>query len=163
MPSSNIIKLGNPVLRLNSQSVDTSEFESGGIGLAAPQIGVNKRLFVFGVKNHPIYTHGKAIPETVLINPSIKFLSENIEESYEGCLSVGALRGKVPRHTRIYYKGYNEKGLLVEGEAEGLHARVIQHEYDHLNGVIFLDRIRNYESLGFHDELVISKQLPLNN
>lgn len=176
MNTQNVIQLGNPKLRLISKSVNKDEFgtqqlasliktlfatmlEKGGIGIAAPQLGINKRVFVFGLNDDNLPSHIHPIPNTVLINPYIEFLSDDTEEDYEGCLSVGNLRGKVPRCNRIYYKGFDAEGNIIEDEVVGLHARVVQHEYDHLEGIMFLDRIRNYGSMGFHDELIESGQL----
>jgi peptide deformylase len=166
------IKLGNPKLRLISEPVHQNDFgskelrelvdllfdtmhEEGGVGLAAPQIGINKRLLVFGMEKSP-YPDRESVPYTTLINPTIEFLTEETEEAYEGCISVGALRGKVPRKTKIYYTGYDIEGNIIEREVSGFHARVVQHEYDHLDGIIFLDRMKDFSSLGFHDELIAS-------
>ena len=171
-----IIQLGNPSLRLISKPIlpeefGTSELKSleatlfnvmaleNGLGLAAPQIGINKRAIVFGREQHPMHPHLPAIPYTVLFNPSYESLSDSCEEDYEGCLSVGKLRGKVSRYQSIRYRGYDADGKLIERAVSHLHARVVQHEYDHLNGVIFLDKVTNYHSLGFHDELMLSGAL----
>lgn len=176
MSKPSVIQLGNPKLRLISEPINENEFgtrelrklihllfsmmvKKGGIGIAAPQLGINKRIFVFGLNDDNLPSHIPSIPDTVLINPSLEFLSNDTEEEYEGCLSVGNLRGKVPRCKRIYYKGFDVEGNIIEKEVEGLHARVVQHEYDHIEGVIFLDRIKNYNSIGFHDELIASGQL----
>ncbi len=175
-----IVKLGNPSLRLVSEPVTKDEFDSnelqtiveklffvlkkeGGVGLAAPQIGINKRIIVIGMEKHPVYTQLDSIPDTVIINPTIKILTDELEESYEGCMSVGALRGKVSRPKRIHYSGFDISGNLIENEVEGLHARVVQHEIDHLDGIIFLDKVTNHISLGFHEELVASGQLKLRD
>ena len=173
-----IVKLGNPSLRLVSASVNQNEFDSkelhtiieklffvlkkeGGVGLAAPQIGINKRIIVIGMDKHPVYTQLDSIPYTAIINPTIKVLTDELEESYEGCMSVGTLRGKVSRPKRIHYSGFDISGNLIESEVEGLHARVVQHETDHLDGIVFLDKVSNHMSLGFHEELVASGQLKL--
>jgi peptide deformylase len=102
------------------------------------------------------------IPYTVLINPVIELFTNDMEEEYEACLSVGSLKGKVPRYTHLRYRGFDEKGVLIEREVDGLHARVVQHEYDHLDGVVFLDRVRDYVSLGFHEELMAAEQAAKN-
>lgn len=173
MEPSKIIRLGNPILRQLSLPVAEDRFGSEelkafaeelffhmkkerGIGLAAPQIGVNQRAIVFGMDEHPLYTDCPAIPYTVLFNPSFVPKSENCVDSYEGCLSVDNVRGKVSRYQSIYYRGFDVDGNLIEREVSDLHARVLQHEYDHLEGVIFLDRVTDHHSLGFHDELVKS-------
>lgn len=164
----NIIHLGNPSLRMMSSPIDDHEFgseelktladqlfyalkEENGIGLAAPQIGINKRAIVFGLNPNPKIPE---IPFTVLFNPSFEPLSDEREEDYEGCISVGKLRAKVSRFKKILYRGYTLEGILIEQEASDLHARVFQHELDHLDGIIFLDRVTNHQSLGFHEELV---------
>lgn len=173
-----IVKLGNPSLREISNPVNENEFDSqelhnivdtlffalkkeGGVGIAAPQIGVNQRIIVFGMEKHPVYTEVESIPYTVLINPIIHILTDELEEAYEGCMSVGTLRGKVSRPKRIFYSGFDVNGHLIENEVAGLHARVVQHEIDHLDGVIFLDKVTDHLSLGFHEELVAAGQLKL--
>ena len=170
MDSHTVIQLGNPLLRIISEPISQDCFgteqlkkmesilfkvleEEQGLGLAAPQIAINKRAIVFGMKQHPIYTDLAAIPFTILFNPSFEPLSNVMEEAYEGCLSVGQLRGKVPRYKSIGYRGYDAEGRLVEREVSDLHARVVQHEFDHLNGVLFIDRVEDTLSLGFTPEL----------
>ena len=177
MDSYTVIQLGNPLLRMVSEPISEDLFgseklkkmesilfkileEKQGLGLAAPQIAINKRAIVFGMKQHPIYTDLAPIPFTVLFNPSFEPLSDVIEEGYEGCLSVGQLRGKVPRYKTIGYRGYDANGNLIEREVSDLHARVVQHEFDHLDGVIFLDKVTDHSSLGFHEELIRSGALP---
>jgi len=177
MGSNTVIQLGNPVLRLISEPISNNFFGSGelkkiesilfkileekqGLGLAAPQIGISKRVIVFGMEQHSIHTDLAPIPFTALFNPSFEPLSDILEEGYEGCLSVGQLRGKVPRYKSIGYRGYDVEGNVIEREASGLHARVVQHEFDHLEGVIFLDKVIDFSSLGFHEELISSGALP---
>lgn len=167
----NITRLGNPSLRETSELISKEAFgtaelkqleqrlfevmkSEGGLGLAAPQIGINKRAIVFGMEQHPVHTNLPSIPFTVLFNPSFEPMSDVCVEDYEGCLSVGILRGKVSRYQSIRYRGYDAEGQLIEREVSDLHARVLQHEYDHLEGVIFLDKVTDVNSLGFHDELV---------
>lgn len=173
MHTKKVIKLGNPLLRLASESIIEQEYETEqlrswanelfhhmklekGLGLAAPQIGLSKRIIVFGMEKHPVHTELEAIPFTVLCNPSFQAVTNEQYEDYEGCLSVGELRGKVPRYQTIRYQGFDLKGRLIEREASNLHARIVQHEIDHLDGIVFLDRVMNHLSLGFHDELVAS-------
>ncbi|MCA0403156.1 MAG: peptide deformylase [Proteobacteria bacterium] len=177
MDSYTVIQLGNPLLRMTSEPITNDLFgseelkkmesilfktldEKKGLGLAAPQIGINKRIITFGMQQHPIYTQLAPIPFMTLFNPSFEPLSDIMEEDYEGCLSVGQLRGKVPRYKAIGYRGYDMEGNLIEREVSGLHARVVQHEFDHLEGVIFLDKVTDYSSLGFHEELILSGALP---
>ena len=174
-----VIRLGNPKLRLVSEPVANHEFNSrelqelinslfstmereNGIGLAAPQVGINKRIFVFGMNKHPARPEMAPIPYTALINPVIEPLTLDREEEYEACLSIGSLKGKVPRYTRLRYRGFDAKGTLIEREVDGLHARLIQHEYDHLDGVVFLDRVKDYTSLGFHEELMAAEHAKIN-
>ena len=124
-----------------------------GAGLAAPQIGVPLRVVIFGVQSSPRYPEVEAVPETVLINPSIMVLDEAIEEAWEGCLSLPGLRGLVPRFRDIRYKGYDEQGAPIERTASGFHARVVQHECDHLDGILYPMRIRDLSKFGFTEEL----------
>ena len=176
MNTYNVIQLGNPKLRLISEPFTHDEFGTEnlktladnlikimmaekGIGLAAPQIGLNKRALAFGMNQHPIRTDLPSIPFTVLFNPSYEPTTDVLVEEYEGCLSVGKLRAKVPRYKSIYYKGYDAEGRLIEQEVSDVYARVIQHELDHLNGVMFLDKVTDYGSLGFHEELIASGAL----
>ncbi len=164
-----IVLLGNPSLRMTSEAFVEADFGStelkqfsdhmyhmlevhNGLGLAAPQLGINKRAFIFGMDDHA-NRKGLPIPFTLLINPSFKAIGDAMEEEYEGCLSIGPMRAKVPRYSAIYYSGYTIDGHLIEREVSGLHARVFQHEYDHLDGIVFLDKVTDYHSMGFHDEL----------
>jgi len=127
---------------------DTME-AAGGVGLAAPQIGVDLRLVIFGFERSERYPDAPAVPRTVLLNPVITPLSEEVAEGWEGCLSVPGLRGKVPRHQRIRYTGFDPRGQAIEREAEGFHARVVQHECDHLIGRLYPTRIRDLTQFGY--------------
>ena len=159
-----ILKMGDARLLRVAQPVrvfDTPElhaliddlFETmhavNGAGLAAPQIGVDLALVIFGFKQNARYPDAPAVPETVLINPVITPLADDEEEGWEGCLSVPGLRGVVPRLARIRYTGFDPQGLSVEREAEGFHARVVQHECDHLIGKLYPMRIRDFSRFGF--------------
>lgn len=124
-----------------------------GAGLAAPQIGSNVRVVVFGFARNPRYPDAPAIPETVLINPIITPMSEETEDGWEGCLSVPGMRGIVPRHSEIRYTGVDESGMGVDRVVSGFHARVVQHECDHLDGVLYPMRIRDMAQFGYHDVL----------
>ena len=124
-----------------------------GVGLAAPQIGVNLRVVIFGVELNPRYPDAGEVPQTVLINPVITPLSEAMEEGWEGCLSVPGLRGLVPRYTHLRYQGCDEYGALIDSAVSDFHARVVQHEYDHLDGILYPMRIRDLRSFGFADVL----------
>jgi peptide deformylase len=131
---------------------DTMVAENGA-GLAAPQIGVLQRVVIFGYQHNSRYPDAPAVPETVLINPVIAVLDETLEEGWEGCLSVPGLRGVVPRYRAIRYHGYDQDGQRIEREASGFHARVVQHECDHLDGVLYPQRMRDLRSFGFVEAL----------
>jgi len=131
-----------------------------GAGLAAPQIGVSVRVVIFGVKSNPRYPGIEEVPNTVLINPEIVPLGDEIEEGWEGCLSVPGMRGWVPRWRRLRYTGFDEKGNFFEREVEGFHARVVQHEVDHLDGVLYPMRVRDLTKFGFNDALFPDQDLP---
>ena len=120
-----------------------------GAGLAAPQIGVDLALVIFGFAKNQRYPDAPPVPETVLINPSIEPLGDAEEEGWEGCLSVPGLRGVVPRFARIRYRGFDPKGAPIEREAEGFHARVVQHECDHLIGKLYPMRVRDFTRFGY--------------
>ena len=125
----------------------------GGVGLAAPQIGVDLQLVIFGFEASERYPEAPPVPQTILINPLITPLSPVVEEDWEGCLSVPGLRGAVERYQRIRYEGFTPKGEPVVREAEGFHARVVQHECDHLIGHLYPSRIRDFSKFGFIDVL----------
>ena len=120
-----------------------------GVGLAAPQIGVDLALVIFGFRSSERYPEAPAVPRTILLNPQIEILSADEEDGWEGCLSVPGMRGVVPRATRIRYRGVDEEGRAIEREAEGFHARVVQHECDHLIGKLYPMRIRDFSQFGF--------------
>lgn len=163
-----ILKMGDPRLLRQAEPVrdfgsaelqtliaDMFEtmYAANGAGLAAPQIGVNLQLLIFGFDKNPRYPDAQPVPETVLINPSLTILSDQQEDGWEGCLSVPGMRGLVTRWTRLRYQGYDQHGRLIDREAEGFHARVVQHEYDHLNGVLYPMRIRDFSQFGFTEVL----------
>lgn len=124
-----------------------------GVGLAAPQIGINLRIVIFGVESNPRYPDAEVVPETVLINPIITPLSEKKEDGWEGCLSVPGMRGLVPRFTHLRYQGFDQFGALIDRTVSGFHARVVQHECDHLDGVLYPMRIADMRNFGFSSEL----------
>lgn len=168
-----VIKMGNALLAKPSLPVvdfatsyldnlindmkDTME-EEGGVGIAAPQIGANLRIVIFGFNENNRYPDEQAIPFTVLINPVINILSEEMVEGWEGCLSVPGLRGYVPRYNRIHYSGYDQNGSAISQVAEGFHARVVQHECDHVDGILFPQRIKDLRLFGFEDELSYNRR-----
>ena len=159
-----VLRMGDP--RLWQKSLPITQFDTpelhellrdmrdtmahlNGAGLAAPQIGVPLRLVIFGVKSNPRYPGIDDVPDTVLINPVLTPLSDEVEEGWEGCLSVPGMRGWVPRFHKLRYSGFDEHGKRFERDAEGFHARVVQHEVDHLDGVLYPMRIRDFSRFGF--------------
>lgn len=164
-----ILKMGDPRLLSVAQPVtafDTPELHAlvadmletmaaaNGAGLAAPQIGVDLQLVIFGSDAiNPRYPDAPVVPRTVLLNPVITPLSEVEEEGWEGCLSVPGMRAVVPRWSRIRYQGLDVEGKLIDREADGFHARVVQHECDHLKGVLYPMRVRDFSRFGFNEVL----------
>lgn len=163
-----ILKMGDPRLLRIAQPVqrfDTPELHAlvedlfdtmraaDGAGLAAPQIGVDLAVVIFGFDKLERYPDAPAVPQTVLINPTITPLSDEEEEGWEGCLSVPGLRGVVPRFARIRYTGFDPWGAPIEREAEGFHARVVQHECDHLVGKLYPMRVRDFSRFGYTEVL----------
>jgi peptide deformylase len=126
---------------------------ANGAGLAAPQIGVNLQLVIFGFGQNPRYPDAPSVPETVLLNPRLTPLSDAMEEGWEGCLSVPGLRGMVPRWSRLRYEGVDQYGQPIVRDVDGFHARVVQHECDHLAGVLYPMRIKDFSRFGFVDVL----------
>lgn len=168
MPARPVLKMGDPLLfnvakpvtdfktseldRLIEDMFDTMRAESGA-GLAAPQIGVSQRVVIFGVEANPRYPDVEEVPMTVLINPIIEPVGEEMEQGWEGCLSVPGLRGLVPRYASIRYRGLNQKGEPVERLATDFHARVVQHECDHLDGILYPMRIQDMRNFGYEEVL----------
>ncbi|WP_211470416.1 peptide deformylase [Collimonas humicola] len=163
-----ILKMGDPRLLRQAEPVTafgTPELESliadmfetmhavNGAGLAAPQIGVNLQLVIFGFRNNVRYPDAPEVPETVLINPSLRPLSEEVEDGWEGCLSVPGMRGVVPRWARLHYEGFDQSGGRISRDVDGFHARVVQHECDHLNGILYPMRIKDFTQFGFTEVL----------
>jgi len=164
----NVLRMGEPSLLQRSQPVtefntrsldqliedlwDTMRAENGA-GLAAPQIGINLRVVVFGFEGNPRYPEAPDIPPTVLINPEIKILNQQTEQQWEGCLSVPDMRGLVPRFTQISYSGFDQQGNSFSHQVTDFHARVVQHECDHLDGVLYPQRMTDLTSFGFREEL----------
>ncbi|MFM7461597.1 MAG: peptide deformylase [Burkholderiales bacterium] len=164
-----ILKMGTPSLMERSRELSTDKFGSAelmsllqdmketmidahGAGLAAPQIGENVRVVIFEVRENPRYP-GVLVPFTVLINPVITPLSDQLVEGWEGCLSVPGLRGAVQRYDHIHYTGFDAQGNLIDRTVQGFHARVVQHECDHLNGVLYPMRMKDMSKFGFTDIL----------
>lgn len=163
-----ILKMGDPRLLREAERItefDTPElhaliadmFETmhaaNGAGLAAPQIGVNLQLVIFGVSNNARYPDAPAVPETVLLNPVITPLSDDMEDGWEGCLSVPGLRGVVQRYMRLRYQGVDQFGNVIDREVDDFHARVVQHECDHLWGILYPMRITDFSKFGYTEVL----------
>ncbi len=163
-----ILKMGHPLLNQVAEPVNEfntpalealifdmfetmTQFE--GAGLAAPQTGVGLRVVIFAVEDNPRYPDVDPVPATGLINPQITVLDETQEQGWEGCLSLPGLRGLVPRYRAIHYSGYDQRGELIEREVSDFHARVVQHEVDHLDGILYPQRIRDLRNFGFKSVL----------
>ncbi len=129
-----------------------------GAGLAAPQIGVDLQVVIFEITNNPRYPDVAPIPLTVLVNPELEYLSDEIQEDWEGCLSLPGLRGRVPRYSHVRYRGFDVAGNSIDRIVEGFHARVVQHETDHLHGVLYPMRMRDLSDFGFTDVLFPQSQ-----
>jgi peptide deformylase len=142
-------QFGTPALRALIDDMFETMAAARGAGLAAPQIGEDLQLVIFGFDHTERYPEAPPVPMTVLINPTVTPLSDAMEEGWEGCLSVPGLRGVVPRHSRVRYTGFDAEGRPIEREAEGFHARVVQHECDHLIGRLYPTRMTDLTKLGF--------------
>ncbi|MGD9841566.1 MAG: peptide deformylase [Steroidobacteraceae bacterium] len=168
MTARSVLKMGDPLLLQVAtpvQQFDTPELHGlivdmldtmqahNGAGIAAPQIGVSQQVVIFGGAKSTRYPDAEAIPFTVLINPTLTPLTEEQEEGWEGCLSVPGLRGAVPRYTQLRYQGYDQFGKQVDRAVNGFHARVVQHEVDHLLGILYPMRIRDLSRFGFIESL----------
>jgi peptide deformylase len=156
-----LLRIAQPVERFDTPELHTlvaDMFETmhaaSGAGLAAPQIGVDQRLVIFGFSDrNQRYPDADPVPETVLLNPVIEPLDDLLEEGWEGCLSVPGMRGVVPRATRIRYRGVDQHGNPIDRIATGFHARVVQHEVDHLDGILYPMRVEDFSRFGFTEEL----------
>ncbi|KUM44589.1 peptide deformylase [Pseudomonas sp. EpS/L25] len=146
-------RLGSPELRELIQDMFDTMAAAGGVGLAAPQIGENLQLMVFGFERNARYPEAPPVPRQALLNPRIEVLDATEELGWEGCLSIPGLRGEVPRARRIRYQGVDSDGRPVDQEAEGFHARVVLHEYDHLIGRLYPSRIQDFARFGFTEVL----------
>ena len=175
MTARTVLRMGDPRLRQVSNAVtefDTPELHAliadmkdtmaayDGAGLAAPQIGVLLRVMIFGIDTNPRYPDAETVPMTTLINPEFTVLDDTAEAGWEGCLSVPGMRGVVARPAHIRYSGYDEFGKTLEREVTGFHARVFQHEYDHLDGILYPDRIEDFRQFGFLEELGNLSEVP---
>jgi peptide deformylase len=165
-----ILKMGDPLLLRDSIPIPINQISSieiqtliddmldtmysrNGAGLAAPQLGVNKQIVVFGFEKNIRYPDAKPIEQTILINPTITIIDHQEEEDWEGCLSVPGIRAKVPRYKKLRYQGYDRAGKPIDRTVEGFHARVVQHECDHLFGTLFPMRVKDFSNFGFTEAL----------
>lgn len=150
-------RFGTPELAALVDDMFDTMRAADGAGLAAPQIGVPLRVVIFGYadpdQRNPRYPDAPPIPQTVLINPVLQPLSDDLEDGWEGCLSVPGLRGVVPRHARLRYTGFDLHGQPIDRVADGFHARVVQHECDHLDGILYPMRVRDFSQFGFTEVL----------
>jgi peptide deformylase len=167
--------MGHPVLLEQARSVDAFDTpklhaliedmrdtmqSKSGAGIAAPQIGVSFQVVLFGVEATPRYPDAPSVPFTVLVNPVVEVLGEELEDGWEGCLSVPGMRGLVPRYSRIHYRGFDQFGNEIDRRVDGFHARVVQHECDHLQGILYPLRIRDLRQFGFNEELFPEQEFP---
>jgi len=169
-----VLRMGDPRLIEKSapvQAFDTPELHAliedmedtmrakNGAGIAAPQIGVQLQVVIFGVGFNPRYPDAEEVPYTVLVNPVIEPVGMEMEEGWEGCLSVPGMRGIVPRYTQIRYRGFDQFGNPIDRTVSGFHARVVQHEADHLLGVLYPMRVRDLRNFGFNEELFPGQEI----
>lgn len=169
-----VLRMGDPVLFKRAEPVsqfDTPELHAllqdmddtmrskNGAGIAAPQIGVSLQVVIFGVGANPRYPDAEEVPYTVLINPTLEPVGAEMEEGWEGCLSVPGMRGVVPRYTQLRYRGFDQFGDAVDRTVSGFHARVVQHESDHLLGILYPMRVRDLRNFGFNEALFPGQQI----
>ena len=151
--SREVVKFGTPELEALVQDMRDTMAALDGAGLAAPQIGVSLQVVIFGVKRNARYPDAEEVPYTVLVNPVITPLTPETESGWEGCLSVPGLRGMVPRYTSVRYIGKDQHGKTIDRSVDSFHARVVQHECDHLNGILYPMRMTDFRTFGFTDVL----------
>lgn len=169
-----VLRMGDPVLYQRAEPVaqfntpelaqllrdmDDTMRSKQGAGIAAPQIGVSLQVVIFGVGANPRYPDAEEVPYTVLINPILEPIGDVMEEGWEGCLSVPGMRGVVARHTTLRYRGFDQFGTAIDRTTSGFHARVVQHETDHLLGILYPMRIRDLRQFGFNEELFPGQQI----
>jgi peptide deformylase len=148
-----VAAFGTPELQALLADLRDTTAHLDGAGLAAPQIGVGLRVAIFGVHRNPRYPDAEEVPDTVLINPVLEPIGDEVVEGWEGCLSVPGMRGLVPRFGRLRYRGFDETGAAIDRTVEGFHAVVVQHEVDHLDGILYPMRIRDLTKFGFTEAL----------
>lgn len=169
-----VLRMGDPRLLEQARPVpcfDTPELHAlvadlqdtlqalNGAGLAAPQIGMPLQVVIFGVDHNPRYPEAEAVPGTVLLNPMLTPIGDELEDAWEGCLSVPGMRGLVPRYKELRYQGFDQYGGAIDRVVTGFHARVVQHECDHLAGILYPMRIRDLRNFGFIEELFPGQDL----
>ena len=170
-----VLKMGDPILLQVAAPVeafDTPDLHElltdmretmvamNGAGIAAPQIGVSQQMVIFGFEHNPRYPDAEAVPFTVLINPTLEPIGNEMEDGWEGCLSVPGMRGIVPRYKQVRYRGFDEKGQPIDRTVSDFHARVVQHECDHLIGTLYPMRIKDFRNFGFVDTLFPGQEVP---
>ena len=157
--ASKVEKFGTPELNTLIQDMHDTMEALEGAGLAAPQIGVSQQVVIFGVKSNQRYPDAEEVPYTVLLNPILTPLTQEVEQDWEGCLSVPGLRGMVSRFTRLRYRGLDQYGKPIDRTVEGFHARVVQHECDHLQGILYPMRITDFRLFGYTEVLFPGQML----
>ena len=154
-----VVGFDTPELHALIQDMEDTMRAKNGAGIAAPQIGVGQQVVIFGVGFNPRYPDAEEVPYTVLINPVLEPIGDEMEEGWEGCLSVPGMRGVVPRYVKLRYQGYDPSGNPIDRTVTGFHARVVQHEADHLMGILYPLRIRDLRNFGFNEELFPDQQI----
>ena len=154
-----VTQFDTPELHALLQDMDDTMHSKNGAGIAAPQIGVSLQVIIFGVGANSRYPDAELVPYTVLINPTLEPIGADMEEGWEGCLSVPGMRGVVARHSQLRYGGFDQFGNCIDRTVSGFHARVVQHETDHLNGILYPMRISDLRKFGFNEELFPGQQI----
>lgn len=154
-----VMAFGTPELQSLLTDMQDTMAALQGAGLAAPQIGESWRVVIFGLERSLRYPEALPVPRTVLINPVLEPLDDELVEGWEGCLSVPGLRGLVPRYARLRYRGFDELGQVIDRTVDGFHARVVQHEVDHLDGILYPQRIRDLRYFGYNEALFPEQDL----
>lgn len=157
--SEKVTQFDTPQLHALLQDMQDTMHDLNGAGLAAPQIGVNLRVVIFGFEKNQRYPDADEVPFTILLNPKLTPITDEQEEGWEGCLSVPGLRGMVPRYTQLRYQGMDPFGKTIDRTVSGFHARVVQHECDHLEGILYPMRIKDFSLFGFTDVLFPGQEI----
>jgi peptide deformylase len=154
-----VTQFDTPELRALLQDMDDTMRAKNGAGIAAPQIGVSLQVVIFGVGANPRYPEAEEVPYTILINPTLEPLGAAMEDGWEGCLSVPGMRGVVSRYSELRYRGFDQFGGIIDRTATGFHARVVQHETDHLSGILYPMRIRDLRLFGYNEALFPGQEI----